>query len=190
MAVKDKTICIILSNFLGWAGIDRMYLGCWGTGLLKLVTLGGLGIWYFIDLILLLVNGIYESDKEAICGGYTWSPHSIKYGWWASAIIIFTSFFAPILLLILGSMLSVVGALGPGAERSGKKKKKKMPGEDGGGILKREEEKEKWEKERKEKKEKREKEKKEKKEKREKRKEASAGGGPSMFPATWWIEGG
>ena len=171
MAVKDKTICIILSNFLGWAGIDRMYLGCWGTGVLKLVTLGGIGIWYLVDLILLLVNGIYESDKEAICSGYSWAPHSMKYGWWASAIIIFTSFFAPMLLLVVGSMLSVAGALGRGG------KKKKMPGEDGGGILRRE----KKEGKREEKREK-------KKEKKEKKEEE--GGGPSMFPATWWVEGG
>ena len=178
MVVKDKTICIILSNFLGWAGIDRMYLGCWGTGVLKLVTLGGIGIWYLVDLILLLVNGIYESDKEAICSGYTWAPRSMKYGWWASAIIIFTSFFAPILMLVLGSMLSVAGAFGRGG------KKKKMPGEDGGGILKRKDKEEKREKmpgedgggilKRKDKKE----------------EKGEEGGGPSMFPVTWWVEGG
>ena len=54
--VKDKIILLILSYVLGVFGIDRMYLGCWGTGLLKLFTIGGLGIWYTIDLLFVLVN--------------------------------------------------------------------------------------------------------------------------------------
>lgn len=34
----------------GLLGIDRMYLGKWVTGLLKLVTVGGFGLWLLADL--------------------------------------------------------------------------------------------------------------------------------------------
>lgn len=47
---KSPTIAIVLSLLLGGLGVDRFYLGKVGTGILKLITLGGLGIWYIIDL--------------------------------------------------------------------------------------------------------------------------------------------
>ncbi|GAB3558785.1 hypothetical protein GCM10027405_05490 [Arthrobacter alkaliphilus] len=46
----------LLSLLLGGLGIDRFYLGKVGTGILKLVTFGGLGVWALVDLILVLTN--------------------------------------------------------------------------------------------------------------------------------------
>ena len=47
---------------LGFLGVDRFYLGKVGTGVVKLITLGGLGIWWLIDLILTLAG--VQRDKE------------------------------------------------------------------------------------------------------------------------------
>jgi TM2 domain-containing membrane protein YozV len=47
----------LLSLLLGTLGIDRFYLGKVGTGLLKLITFGGFGIWYLIDIVILLTGG-------------------------------------------------------------------------------------------------------------------------------------
>lgn len=47
----------MLSLLFGVLGADRFYRGQWGLGLLKLFTLGACGVWAFIDLIVLLIDG-------------------------------------------------------------------------------------------------------------------------------------
>ena len=51
---KDPTISIILSIIVGAWGIDRIYIGDVGLGIIKLRTCGGCGIWWLIDLFLIM----------------------------------------------------------------------------------------------------------------------------------------
>lgn len=61
---KSFLVTWLLSLLLGVLGVDRFYLGKIGTGLLKLFTLGGFGIWALIDLILVLAN--QTRDKQGL----------------------------------------------------------------------------------------------------------------------------
>jgi TM2 domain-containing membrane protein YozV len=45
--------CLLVSIFVGSLGIDRFMMGHVGLGILKLITLGGFGIWTLIDIILI-----------------------------------------------------------------------------------------------------------------------------------------
>lgn len=52
--MKDPVVALLLSIFLGQLGVDRFYIGSVGAGVLKLLTLGFLGLWWFIDLFLIM----------------------------------------------------------------------------------------------------------------------------------------
>ena len=59
---KDYMVALLLSIFVGQLGVDRFYLGYTGLGIAKLLTLGGFGIWWLIDLILLAQKKIKPAD--------------------------------------------------------------------------------------------------------------------------------
>lgn len=60
--MKSKVVALILSIFLGELGIDRFYLGYIGTGILKVITCGGFGIWWLIDLIMIATGKLKPKD--------------------------------------------------------------------------------------------------------------------------------
>ena len=60
--MKSKVVALMLSIFLGELGIDRFYLGYIGTGILKLITCGGFGIWWLIDLIMIATGKLKPKD--------------------------------------------------------------------------------------------------------------------------------
>lgn len=61
---KDFVAMILLCFFLGNLGVHRFYVGKVGTGILMLLTLGGLGIWMLIDFIM-IVTGNFK-DKNGL----------------------------------------------------------------------------------------------------------------------------
>ena len=63
---KSFVTTLILCVLLGGLGVHRFYVGKIGTGILMLLTLGGLGIWTLIDLIVIAVQNFKDSEGPVI----------------------------------------------------------------------------------------------------------------------------
>jgi TM2 domain-containing membrane protein YozV len=56
-------LCLVMSVVFGSLGVDRYLMGKVGTGILKLITLGGLGVWWLVDVILIATKYEYKDVK-------------------------------------------------------------------------------------------------------------------------------
>lgn len=63
--MKDPLLSILLSIFIGSLGVDRFYIGDVGLGIGKLLTAGGCGIWWLID-IFLIVDATKQKNLEQL----------------------------------------------------------------------------------------------------------------------------
>ena len=58
---KSFVTTLVLAVILGGLGVHRFYVGKIGTGILMFLTLGGLGIWSLIDLIVIALQKFKDS---------------------------------------------------------------------------------------------------------------------------------
>ena len=56
----------LLCFFLGVFGAHRFYAGKIGTGILELLTAGGLGIWWLVDIILIVTGSFRDKEGQKI----------------------------------------------------------------------------------------------------------------------------
>jgi TM2 domain-containing membrane protein YozV len=73
---KSKLAAFLLSFFVGGLGADWFYLsvgngGYIAAGVFKLLTLGGIGIWWLVDWIRILTNSFPDGQGVALL---EWSP--------------------------------------------------------------------------------------------------------------------
>lgn len=63
---KGYVPAILICLFLGGLGVHRFWVGKIGTGILMLLTLGGLGIWALIDLVMIICGKFTDKQGRLI----------------------------------------------------------------------------------------------------------------------------
>ena len=63
---KQKLVAALLCFFLGVVGIHRFYLGYTTIGIIQIFTLGGCGIWAFVDLVMILIGSLKDADGREL----------------------------------------------------------------------------------------------------------------------------
>jgi TM2 domain-containing membrane protein YozV len=62
----SRLAALLLCLFLGGLGVHRFYVGKVGTGVAMIFTLGGLGIWVLIDLIMIILGSFTDSNGKFV----------------------------------------------------------------------------------------------------------------------------
>lgn len=66
---RSRTVVAVLAFFLGGLGVHRFFVGKIGTGVAMLLTGGGLGVWWLIDFIMILVGSFKDKEERIVA---TW----------------------------------------------------------------------------------------------------------------------
>ena len=70
---KSRLVTMLLAFFLGVFGVHRFYTGKIQTGVLMALTLGGLGIWWLADNIMILAGSFRDAEGLLVSN---WEPES------------------------------------------------------------------------------------------------------------------
>lgn len=87
-----------LSFIWGALGVDRFYLGKVGTGLLKLVTLGGFGLWTIIDLVLIMSGSMRDKQGQEM-------REYARYKKFAARTALLSALILGLVILLIGASL-------------------------------------------------------------------------------------
>lgn len=59
---KDWLTTLLLCIFVGVLGVHRFYTGHIAIGVIQLLTVGGCGIWWIVDLIMIVTGSYTDSN--------------------------------------------------------------------------------------------------------------------------------
>lgn len=63
---RSRLVAILMCFFVGVLGIHRFYVGKIGTGIGMILTFGGFGIWWLVDLIMIAAGSFTDIDGKYV----------------------------------------------------------------------------------------------------------------------------
>ena len=66
----DWLVTLLLCIFLGYFGVHRFYTKQIGIGILQLITGGGCGIWWLIDIIMIVTDSYRDGNGKPLVRRY------------------------------------------------------------------------------------------------------------------------
>jgi TM2 domain-containing protein len=63
---RSRLVALVLAGLLGPFGAHRFYVGRTKSGVLMALTLGGLGIWYLYDVIVVAAGGLRDAEGRLV----------------------------------------------------------------------------------------------------------------------------
>ncbi len=112
MSDKSKSTTFLLCYFLGILGVHRFYLRRWKSAIAMLLTLGGLGIWWLIDAVLIMGGKFNDADGKPLRTGPpdADNPHA---GFWVRfAAISVDMIIVQLVVMVLAFVGSIALGLG------------------------------------------------------------------------------
>src|SRR4026209_942461 len=96
LSPRSRLVALLFCILLGWIGVHRFYVGKIGTGFLMVLTIGGLGIWTLIDLILIAVGSFRDKEGRRV---FRWTEPGSIYAAPSYLFVQFGSLMVVVLLL-------------------------------------------------------------------------------------------
>merc|ERR1719384_291091 len=94
---KNKVILVLCTGFFALCGVHRCFLGQILLGMVQGFTLGGLGIWAFVDWTCVMGNALQNATSIDLVGMKAeFEPSTVDWAFWiAMSLIVSTPMFEP-----------------------------------------------------------------------------------------------
>lgn len=76
-SARSRGVALVLATLGGWLGLHRFYTGRIESGIWMAVTMGGLGMWWLYDMVILIAGEFRDGDGLPL---REWGPAEVAVG--------------------------------------------------------------------------------------------------------------